>query len=325
MRRGVTLIEMLIVVIILAIILGMAVALLQGAGRDLGVQASADAVSGLLRQASTHARIESTPLWVVVDPEGRNVQAVTREVMGNWHFETRPDTQDLGTGWTSIGGVQTPGRLGMAVFLNGAATVSFGTIGPMDPEAGFFYELWVRRARQGPDRQRVVTIGEEDGLDINRLGVPTVKLGGGRTVGARPIPPDTWTHVMVVYDPAGELRLYVDGRLSAASPCRVTLTPTLTVTLGRSQSGLVGDVDEFIIGQMVSRDRVTIGTEAQITQPDGSKFPVSPFKVHFGPDGRLDPGSHAAPVRLSVRSATESRSVTVLLDGTVVRDDAPNN
>lgn len=325
MRRGVTLIEMLIVLIILAIILGMTITLLQGAGRDLGVQASADAVSGLLRQASTHARIESTPLWVVVDAEDRSVQAVTREVLGNWHFETRPDTQDLGTGWTSDGGIQTPGRLGMGVYLNGASTITFGSVGPVDPASGFFYELWIRRSRRGPDRQTVVLIGEKDALEINPLGVPTVELGGGRAVGSAPIPPDVWTHVMVVYDPAGELRLYVDRRLSSATPCRVTLTPTMVVTIGAKKSGLAGDVDEFVIGQMVARDRVTIGSETRITRPDGSAISPSPLRVYFGPDGRLDPGAHDAPVRLSIRSATETRPVTVLMNGTVVREDAPNN
>ena len=68
MRRGVTLVEMLVVLIILAIILGMTISILQGSGRDLGVQASANAVSSLLRQASTHARIEGRTM-TIVDPE----------------------------------------------------------------------------------------------------------------------------------------------------------------------------------------------------------------------------------------------------------------
>ena len=317
-----TLLEILVVIIILSIMLGLAVAVFMNSGRDLGVEASSNAVVSLLRQAATHARIESTPLWVVVDDNDHSVWAVTREVLGNWHFETRAATQDLGTGWTTRGGRQTPGRLGMGLYLDGAASVSFPGVGPIDPTQGFFLELWVRRSRTGMKKEtKLLTIDKDGGVRLDRQGVPSVRLGGVRLSGSSPIPTKVWTHVMIVYDPAGELRLYLNHAPAGSAKGRAGLSDWMDIMIGGGTNGWRGDIDEVIIGQMISKERVEIGQESRITQQDGTDLPGGQLRIHFGPDGRLDARLHAAPVRFSIGSTAIQRGITVQMNGSVLRED----
>ena len=60
-RRGVTVLELLAVIVIMSMLLGFAVFYMQGANQDLGVHASVNHVAGLFRLAQQHARTTSSP------------------------------------------------------------------------------------------------------------------------------------------------------------------------------------------------------------------------------------------------------------------------
>jgi prepilin-type N-terminal cleavage/methylation domain-containing protein len=325
MRRGVTLLEMIVVLVILAILLALVVPIFQRPGGDLGVRASADAVAGLLRQASAHARVESTPLWVEVEANDHRARSVTRRVLGNWRFETGPRGPAADAGWTCTGGRPAPGRLGMGIYLNRSGVVSVGRVGPLDPAQGFFLEVWVQRKQQyvgGSSRQRIVGIGADDGLEIDAQGKPRLRLGGLTLAGTRLIPasPESWTHVMVVYDPAGELRLYLDRAPCGAVKGMANLPAWIEPSLGARQGGFDGVVDEFVVGQLVGREHVSIPSEARLTQADGSALPDARLRIHFGPDGALDPAHHPGPVRLLFSTDALKTTITVQPNGTVTRD-----
>jgi prepilin-type N-terminal cleavage/methylation domain-containing protein len=324
-RAGLTLVEILVVLVIVAIMLGLTVSIFQGSGRDLGAKASADAVVGLLRQASTHARIEATPLWVVLDTDERSVRAVTRQVLGNWHFESGPGAaQDVGTAWSNQGGSRTNGRLGMGVTLDGSASVGLGRVGPIDPTQGFFVELWVRRSRQPAAQQVLVRLGSGDGLTMDRQGLLTAKLGGQTLRAKEPLPVGVWIHLMLMVVPAGEIRLYTKGALNASRAVQVALPAQMELAIGEPRTGFIGEIDEVAVGQMVLRDRVLLGQETQITGPDGKPPAGAPkVRIHFGPDGGLDPRHHAGPVRFAIQSAAERHGVTVHPGGAVMRESGP--
>lgn len=322
-RRGMTLLEVLVVLIIVAIMLGLTVSIFQGAGRDVGAAASANAVAGLVRQAATHARVQSTPLWVVLDAGNGTVHAVTREVLGNWHFESGAGARDVGSAAAVRGGSRTNGRLGMGVYLDGSATLSLGRVAPIDPAQGFFVELWVRRGRKTANQQALLKLGTAGSLDMDRVGMLQWKLGGQTLKAVRAVPIGVWTHMMAVYDPSGELRLYTQGALNAARAAKAALPAELELTVGDARSGFIGDVDEVLIGQLVPRDKVKLGQEARLAQPDGAPLGTgNVLRIHFGPDGCLDPRLHPGPVRFAVISGAETHAMTVQPGGAVVREAA---
>ena len=95
-RRGVTLLELLAVIVIISMLLGFAVYYMQGANRDLGVVASVNHVAGLFRIAQQHARTTSSPAWVALDTRGNTAYVLLKETVGEWHLE--PDPKGGGTG-----------------------------------------------------------------------------------------------------------------------------------------------------------------------------------------------------------------------------------
>ncbi len=119
-RAGVTLLELVVVIVILSLLLGLSIALFRNANHDLGVRSSSGHLTALLRAARDQARAERAPAWVVLDTAENSVYAMTKETVGEWHFEDTVTTGAFGKNGRVSGQAQlVPGRVGMAYLMTG--------------------------------------------------------------------------------------------------------------------------------------------------------------------------------------------------------------
>src|SRR5213083_2349894 len=118
-RRGVTLLELLTVVIIFSIMLSLTAVFMQGANRDLGVAAAANHAVGVLRVAHQQSRSESAPSWVVLDTKQNRIYLLLKETVGEWHLEDMVTTGAFGKDGKVSGGHNVPGRVGKGIQLGG--------------------------------------------------------------------------------------------------------------------------------------------------------------------------------------------------------------
>src|SRR5262245_20448921 len=160
-RQGITILELLTVVVIFSILLGLAVTFLQNANKDLGVAAAANGAVGVLRVAHQQSRSSSSPSWVVLDTKANRIYLLLKETIGEWHLEDMITTGAFGKdGKPSSGASQAPvGRVGKAIQLSGSASIAFGEVPSLAPDQGLAIELWYLR-RSGRGRGVLASIGD---------------------------------------------------------------------------------------------------------------------------------------------------------------------
>src|SRR4029079_19231531 len=135
-RRGVTLLELLTVLVIFSLLLAITAAFMQGANRDLGVAAAANHAVGGLRVAHQQSRSSTSPSWVVLDTKQNRIYMLLKETVGEWHLEDMVTTGAFGKDGKVSGGHNVPGRVGKGIQLGGASAISFGEVPFYAPAPG---------------------------------------------------------------------------------------------------------------------------------------------------------------------------------------------
>ena len=313
---GMTLLEILTVIIIFSLLLSFSVMFLRNANRDLGVNASANAVQSVLRAAHQVARSNAAPAWVVHNTQSNSVYVLAKETVGEWHLED--GTGAFGRNATIGGGTPVPGRVGMGVQLKGSGTIQCGPIPVYDPAQGVAVELWFQRKRGG--RGILLTMGEGaevvsegDGRVTVRLGTTNLSSGNAR------IPVDVWCHLQLIYS-GRDLRLLLNRAPVALVAAKGAWTAAGSLVIGDGKSGFNGIVDEIRLSVIVPRDAVPLANECALDFPAG--FVVPPdgeVVIAFDGEGRLDPVVHTAPVKFGIKSPVDRRDVVVGLSGTLLK------
>jgi len=321
--RGVTLIELIAVIVIFSMLLALSIGIMQNASRDLGVSAAAHHVIALLRGAHQASRGTASPAWVVLRTKERQVFMLAKETIGEWHFEANPGEGAFGKNAQVSGGTLVPGRVGQALMLNGG-TVDCGEIPTYDPNQGIALEFWVlwRPAR---GRQVLCTLGKEMEVAVEGDGKVQARLGG-LSVSSRDLrlpegfPQPIWCQVQVLYG-AGELKLYINDRLAEAKAGSAVWSQSSNLVLGDRNSPFKGAVDEFRVSLIVPRDVYDLPGEAEfaLVAPAAPNPQTGEYVIHFDTEGRLDPTRHSQPVRFSIRSSAGERAIEVGLGGNVQR------
>ena len=315
-RAGMTLLEILTVIVILSLMLGLSIYFLKNANRDLGVNASANTVQSLLRAAHQVARSNAAPAWVVIDAKQNTIYALAKETVGEWHLED--GTGAFGRNAAVSGGQTVPGRVGMGVRLGSSATIQCGEVPVYAPDQGAAVEFWYQRKRGG--RGVLFTIGstveavsETDGRVTVRFGSLSAGSGNVR------VPLDSWCHLQVVYS-GRELRVLLNRAPVGSAPGKGAWTPGGALTVGDGKQGFVGIVDEIRLSLIVPRDVFQLSSEAVFEFPPG--FVVPPdgeVVISFDSEGRLDASAHAEPFRFAVKSPADRRDLLLNLSGTLSR------
>ena len=321
-RRGVTVLELLAVIVIMSMLLGFAVFYMQGANRDLGLHASANHVAGLFRLAHQHARTTSSPAWVVLETRENAAHLLLKETVGEWHLEQDPAGKQgqgaFGRDAVVENGKAVQGRVGQGVEFQGGGYIRCPEIPLQDPAQGLALELWMMR-RGGRNRAVLAKVGSDVELSAETNGEISARVGGlgVRSAGMR-VPLDAWCHVLMIWS-GRDLRLFLNRVPAGTAAGPATWTAGQPLVVGDSKSGLVGVVDEIRVGLILPQDRFRLPPEVSFEfKPGFTPPPDGAVVVGYDPEGRLDPAFGKA-FGFDLKSAADRRTLTISQSGSVQR------
>lgn len=319
---GVTLMEIIVVLVILMILLGLAVGIFRGANRDMGLRASTHHVVALLRAAEEHARAENSPAQVVIDTEAGAAHSLTRQTVMMWHLEDANGAFNRVATVTNARSV--PGYIGMGHAFGGSSSMDCGEIPVNLPDPGLALEFYLKRPDVGRGEQTICTIGDDVFVKMQANGRLQGRIGNRQVnSGQITVRPEEWIHVLLIYNTL-ELKLIINGA-EAGSQAGTADWKGRRLILGSSKSGFVGILDEFEVSLIVPQDRYFLPRENKFELPEGTALLQKKyFVVWFDPEGRLENAKHPTAVRFWLVSPKERRRIDVSAGGVVTRtDDTP--
>ena len=296
MRRqaGMTLMELLVVMGIIAMIAGVSVGLIKKGDRGLTLEVNAKLIRSALRQARNSAIETGVGAIVRLDAENAVIESAVVENGGNWHFE-----DDTGSRGTTISGGQYAdgGKLGRCVELSGGE-VDLGAYPWYAAVNGFRIETWIKPAEIATgtivSRESAfkLALTEEGGL------VAEFKVGEQQGDGVRLetrdglLQADRWYRVALGYDRI-QGRIEVDGvvRAQRRESRPLTRDAVSKLVIGSSASGFKGLVDEMRYSVVMDAVAEALGVGADV-DPEADNI------IRFDGQGRLDPVFHIRPAEL---------------------------
>ena len=299
--QGVTLLELLLVMAIVASLLGIGV----GAFSRLATpeRIAAGQLLDAVRGARQLARAANAPAAVVVDPVAGDVYAVGQAAVGNWHFESLD-----GAGWpvpaSHEGAALDPlGIIGSALDLRTGEGLVVRDLPPgADSPAGFGLDGWWRPLAE----PRPMTLLERPGVfrlaldEEDRLEV-TVHLVSEphpeefrRTCEGVHLPADRFTRLSVTCD-GRTLHVAVDGATVGVDtaferPRAVATAPGVALWSGERLALFRGWLDELRLASVRALDHRPLPPEVQLDGPARI--------LRLDAFGRLDAAFHGGPERI---------------------------
>jgi prepilin-type N-terminal cleavage/methylation domain-containing protein len=316
-RGGVTLLELLTVLVIFGLLLGLTAAFMQGANRDLGVSAAANHAVGVLRVAHQTSRSTAAPSWVVLDTKQGRIYTLLKETVGEWHLEDLGTTGAFGRDGKVSNGTLVTGRVGKGIQLSASASINFGEMPTYTPDQGVSIEFWfLRRSNRG--RGTLASIGDQVEIATETNGRIEARVGSLRiSSGQILLPNDAWCHLQLVYS-GRELKLILNRREMPAVPGRTELPRGATFSVGGS--GFTGVIDEVRLGLIIPREEYFLPSECTISFRPGTVVPESgEMVIGFDAEGRLDPSVSPQPFSFTIKSPASAQEITVGPGGTLHR------
>ncbi len=328
-KRGLTLIELLIVMGLLAVMMGVGVGVI--ASLDIGSYGASGLVRGSLRSAKQWAMSRQAPARVRIDPQAGRIAAEGLAVIGTWHFEDVPPKGAFGLDGRLLGVELTPdGYLGKALQLSsdvrdGGYSVPVQDDPAFDLRGGFQIQVVLRP--EGQRRGRVLTLDKSVKLEVTRhygmiVTVGTQRydeetgkeIGAGNAVLTTPdyvLEPDRWNRVLISYDRT-RFAAEVEGiEVAFLDEDGEVLPVKSEMLIGGGQRPWSGSVDNLVIS--------AVGAQEEVFLPPGVSFPEdTPREIVFDAGGGLDRGTHSEPVVLQVEYEDgRLESIRVNMYGTV--------
>lgn len=314
---GVTLLELLTVLVIFSLLLGLTAAFMQGANRDLGVAAAANHAVGVLRLAHQQSRSTSAPSWVVLDTKQNRIYMLLKETVGEWHLEDAALTGAFGRDGKGNNPNIVPARVGKGLQVSGSTGASFGEMPTYTVDQGVSIEFWfLRRSNRG--RGTLASIGDAVEVTAENDGHIEAKVGNLRvSSGQVRLPNDAWCHLQMLYS-GRELKLILNRLEVGSVPGRTELPRGATFSVGGS--GFTGIIDEVRLGLIIPRDEYYLPSECTFGFGTGYVIPEGGEMVlAFDAEGRLAPTVTPQPFRFSIKSPVSAKEITVGPGGTLHR------
>ncbi|MBI3854756.1 MAG: prepilin-type N-terminal cleavage/methylation domain-containing protein [Planctomycetes bacterium] len=317
-RQGVTLLELLTVLVIFSILLGITASFMMGANKDLGVAAAANHAVSVLRVAHQQSRSASAPSWVVLDTKGGRTYLLLKETIGEWHLEDLVTTGAFGKDGKVTGGTQAQvARVGKGIQLSGSGSISFGEVPLFAADQGLAVEFWFLR-RSGRGRGVLCSIGDAVEVSSEPDGHIEAKVGNLRvSSGQIRLPIDAWVYLQLVYS-GRDLKLILNRREVQTLNGKSDWARGGVFSVGGS--GFTGIVDEVRLGLILPRDEYLLPAECTFAFPAGFQLPDSgEVVIGFDAEGRLDPSVSPQPFTFTIKSTADAKEITIGPGGTLQR------
>jgi prepilin-type N-terminal cleavage/methylation domain-containing protein len=309
---GVTLIELMVVMSIIAILLGVGLAMMSESNKDMGLRAARSSVLGICRFAKTAARNSRAPVSVKIDGEGKYLSTIVRRPMAAWHFEDDTSPGALGHYAKISGGkIADGGRVGRAVnFADSGGSIDCGNVELFSKDQGLLVEIWYLPKLHKKDRVLVQKSGEF-GLAVSKLGclqayvgVEANRVAIAMSDGA--IPEARWSKIGLLWDGASLTLLVNDYPLARKAGKATLAMGSSPLTIGTKENPLDGWVDEVRVDALIEDSRFIMPDVLTVS---------GPAEVRWDDTGALDPAINPAAVTITIKSPIDTATVTVDLLG----------
>ncbi|MEK7467500.1 MAG: LamG-like jellyroll fold domain-containing protein [Planctomycetota bacterium] len=309
---GVTLIELMVVMSIIAILLGVGMAMMSESNKDMGLRATRSTVLGICRFARTAARNSRAPVAVKIDPEGKYVSTVVRRPMAAWHFEDDLAPGALGHfAKISNGKLADGGRVGRAVsFSDSGGFIDCGNVAMYSKDQGLLVEIWYLPKLHKKDRVLVQKSGEF-GLAVSKAGFLQAYVGVEAqrvaiAMSDAAIPEARWSKIALLWDGASLTILVNDYPLARKAGKATLAMGDSPLTIGSKDMPLDGLIDEVRVDALIEDSRMIVRDPLTVS---------GPAEIRWDETGALDPAINTAAVTITIKSPVDSASVTVNLLG----------
>jgi prepilin-type N-terminal cleavage/methylation domain-containing protein len=327
-RRGFTLVELMIVIVIIGLLLGIGLGVFSRL--DLGDRVATSMVENAIRSAHNWSVARQAPARVTIDAKNRTIRSEGLAVIGTWHFEEQPITGAFGLDGVMSGGqIVDDGFQGRALSFvgepqNSRVEIPVHLSPAYDLRSGFALRcaLRVGAGRGGA----LLKIGDSLGLDVTEQGsVQGWIVGetaddqgrpqrGGRIPVETPplaVPPARWCEVEFRYD-RRHLEICIDSTLVA----RVAETSPVwkiegALVISPAHAPFQGTIDSLVISAVAGEDETRL--------PKNVSFAKGvPREIVFAPGGELDRDAHREPLRVALEFE-DGRQVPIFVNlfGTV--------
>ncbi|MEM9800515.1 MAG: prepilin-type N-terminal cleavage/methylation domain-containing protein [Planctomycetota bacterium] len=311
-RRGLTLVELLLVVTIIGIVAGIGLGMF--ASFDPARRAARGLVANALRQTRNTAIANGAPARVVVDPATGAVRPEAFVVAGTWRFET-----EALEGARGVDGIPNgfPGAYLSDGFVGQALDLDLGPRGAhvaIDLSVDPIFQL-TRGVRLG-FAVRPESLGDADVVDVGGVVRAKVRRDGsvefsavtlriddlgrpvkGETIRVRTPPavlePARWTRVELRYDLRRLVALVEGVPVAERAETRELWTITSALKVGGGRQRFEGRVDDLVLS-VVTRGEAVVLPKSAVFET------VDPIEVRFDASGGLDPVVHARPVEIPI-------------------------
>lgn len=327
-KAGMTLLELLLVMVILALVVGMGVGMF--ASLDPARRQALGAVKNVLRTARVTAGARQAPALVRLDADAGTIVAAGVQVVGTWHFEDESLVGAYQIGGAASGtDITDAGHMGSALRLP-ADTPGAHALFAIDELPSFRFDdgfsLTFALRLDGEAAGNVLTVGESFGLQLTSRGAlrawfapnliteTGMPVRGGEVIAESApgvVQVGEWAHVKVEYD-RRELAVFVDGLLVADRRDDAPVWPVeQPMLVGDARGRLALTFDSFVVSAITPGEVVAL--------PDSVSFaPDSVTEVRFDAGGNLDRRFHDRPAVIGLVYADGSRvDVRVGTYGTV--------
>ena len=319
--KGVTLLELLVVISIIAVISGIGLAFFSHSNRQLDFQGTAGEIISILRYARSTARTEKMLTRVMIDPAKREIYYFKRQTLGLWHFED--DALEISTGAFNrpaklLEGARLTddGKFGRAVLMDGIGLIDCGDIPVVSPEQGLEIEAWVYLF--GATFQTIVEKHGEYSFQIESDGSLTARVGHlSLTTASALVPLNCWAHLMFVYD-TETLRIFINKQSVAVVDGKTELKNDRSyLTISSPGSRFNGKIDEVKINAIVKSEIFKLQPSdlvitAPLIEPNGL------ITLEFDDRGRLKyqsiPGTPADNEGVQIKFTAPSSNSSFILE-----------
>lgn len=309
-RRGMTLVELLVVMGLAALVMGFGVGALSSI--DVGGRSAVAMAQSSLRSARNWSVARDAPSKVTIDHERGTIAAEGLAVIGTWHFEQDPPKGAFGLDGELVGGeIVDDGFLGRALsFVGAAAEAGYEVAVQKDPAFtltdGFVIEFVARP--ESTDGGRILRLGGAVEVEAVAGGALKVEFGalrvdeqgnhvaaGKAILNTEPgvLAPNRWNRVMISYD-RDRLRAFVEGiQVGELEESAHVAALDGMMIVGGGRRAWEGAIDTLVISAVAVSDVVEL--------PEGAVFtPETPSEIAFWPGGGLDRTVHREPVEVVV-------------------------
>jgi prepilin-type N-terminal cleavage/methylation domain-containing protein len=317
--RGITLLEMMVVLLIVGVMMGIGVGMFLATRNDAGMRTGFQELLALARYIHAQALIRRAPACLRVDvhdPREPRIEAIVDRTFGLWHGEDTVTTGAFGFNGQMNGVVLEPGKVGYAFRFKGAGCVRVEGFRIPDAADALSVEAWVYPDSPGGkggivDKKGEVTLQLTNGGEVEgRIGSARVRAGDIH------IPQEQWSHLRLTAE-AGLLVLAVNGMEVADTTLnRLPAAGDSPLLIGEAFHGLIDEV--AVRGRVVEEASVLDGS-VTVTVANGAADPQRKgvTRIFLNADGRLDPRYHGGPVTVTLASGTVRYTMRIGWMGTI--------